>query len=581
MVRGDIKRRNERNIGKLDSDEFEYGPLKIINDDEEWNEFSKSQLLPVESNLNLNENSLYFGTSINARLMKQPAAISESEFCTGTQNIEIKKNVTVVCKPLATADMVSQCTENPFLSAVALFGNGEFIEKAKNKTVIIPKKIFQELRAPRWNGSMCLGILQSSNLVLSFNESQITTASLYLEYTDLPGNVDNNWFKYSSSVHWIPEFRFNEDEPAENQTDYGYKMGGQVYRLQNYVPVPLAVPTLGSCYSNNLMPSSVLFRRPMMSICTIPTMNCEDARAKAKAFYDQVYPTELISSLSDVPQPVTVGRVNVTWEELSPSINFCRLPVSSLLQIYHSKQGSTKNYREVIVAGNIQLLLDDIPYLPGGLIRMPISISFTEITQPPKHLFAALPYIDGTPKAEMEEYTREPCPYRIGDDIGSAFAMGLVGGSIFQAFGGYKNAAKGKKLVGMLREVRMRSTLTGVQFAAWGGMFSTIDCCLVAVRKKEDPINSIVSGGLTGALLAIRSGPKVMAGSAVLGSVILAMIEGVGLVTTRWMGAMMDPTQPPPEALDDPRSLGQKSQAEPGLDQSRPFGIPTGLPNLS
>lgn len=61
----------------------------------------------------------------------------------------------------------------------------------------------------------------------------------------------------------------------------------------------------------------------------------------------------------------------------------------------------------------------------------------------------------------------------------------------------------------MLREVRMRSTLTGVQFAAWGGMFSTIDCCLVAIRKKEDPLNSIASGSLTGALLAIRSGPKV------------------------------------------------------------------------
>ncbi|CCD68520.1 Translocase, Inner Mitochondrial Membrane [Caenorhabditis elegans] len=58
-----------------------------------------------------------------------------------------------------------------------------------------------------------------------------------------------------------------------------------------------------------------------------------------------------------------------------------------------------------------------------------------------------------------------------------------------------------------MREVRMRSTLAGVQFAAWGGLFSTIDCCLVANRKKEDSINSIVSGGLTGALLAIRS-PK-------------------------------------------------------------------------
>lgn len=183
----------------------------------------------------------------------------------------------------------------------------------------------------------------------------------------------------------------------------------------------------------------------------------------------------------------------------------------------------------------------------------------------------------------MEEYTREPCPYRIGDDIGSAFAMGLVGGSIFHSFTGYKNAAKSQKLVGMFREVRMRSTLTGAQFAAWGGMFSTIDCCLVAVRKKEDPINSIVSGGLTGALLAIRSGPKVMAGSAILGSVILAMIEGVGVLTTKWMGAMVDPTAPPPDVLDDPRNLPPPKMSEPGLpaDSSMPFGLPTALPNVS
>ncbi|KAK6011330.1 hypothetical protein OSTOST_23592 [Ostertagia ostertagi] len=137
----------------------------------------------------------------------------------------------------------------------------------------------------------------------------------------------------------------------------------------------------------------------------------------------------------------------------------------------------------------------------------------------------------------------------------------------------------------MLREVRMRSTITGVQFAAWGGMFSTIDCGLVAIRKKEDPFNSIASGGLTGALLAIRSGPKVMAGSAILGAVILAMIEGVGLITTRWMGSMVDPTAPPPEALDDPRNLPPpKSHAEPGLHDSHstmPFGLPSALPNMS
>ncbi|GMT25215.1 hypothetical protein PFISCL1PPCAC_16512, partial [Pristionchus fissidentatus] len=183
---------------------------------------------------------------------------------------------------------------------------------------------------------------------------------------------------------------------------------------------------------------------------------------------------------------------------------------------------------------------------------------------------------------KMEEYTREPCPYRIGDDIGSAFSMGLVGGSIFHSFSGFRNAAQGQKMIGALREIRVRGPLTASQFAAWGGMFSTIDCCLVAIRKKEDPINSIVSGGATGALLAIRSGPKVMAGSAVLGAVILAMIEGVGLVASRWMGAMLDPTAPPPEALDDPRALGSSNKAsnvQPGVDASAansaaPFGMP-------
>ena len=35
-------------------------------------------------------------------------------------------------------------------------------------------------------------------------------------------------------------------------------------------------------------------------------------------------------------------------------------------------------------------------------------------------------------------------------------------------------------------------------------MFSTFDCCLMAVRGKEDPWNSIGSGALTGAVLMTR-----------------------------------------------------------------------------
>ena len=31
-----------------------------------------------------------------------------------------------------------------------------------------------------------------------------------------------------------------------------------------------------------------------------------------------------------------------------------------------------------------------------------------------------------------DEYAREPCPWRIIDDCGGAFSMGLIGGSLFQ-----------------------------------------------------------------------------------------------------------------------------------------------------
>uniref|UniRef100_A0A0N5AWI7 Mitochondrial import inner membrane translocase subunit TIM17 n=1 Tax=Syphacia muris TaxID=451379 RepID=A0A0N5AWI7_9BILA len=184
----------------------------------------------------------------------------------------------------------------------------------------------------------------------------------------------------------------------------------------------------------------------------------------------------------------------------------------------------------------------------------------------------------------MEEYSRQPCPYRIFDDVGSAYAMGIGGGAIFHAWNGFRSAAERQKLKGLLREVRMRSPLTGVQFAAWGGVFSAIDCSLVALRRKEDPVNSIVAGGLTGAFLAVRSGPKIMMGSAMLGAVILALIEGVGLLTSRWMGAMMDPTQV--QELEDPINLPAKQKQKTtngnsvsnGVEPSpnvAPFGIPS------
>ena len=42
----------------------------------------------------------------------------------------------------------------------------------------------------------------------------------------------------------------------------------------------------------------------------------------------------------------------------------------------------------------------------------------------------------------------------------------------------------------------------------WGGMYSSFDCALIAVRGKEDPWNSIGSGAITGGILAARGGPR-------------------------------------------------------------------------
>jgi len=41
----------------------------------------------------------------------------------------------------------------------------------------------------------------------------------------------------------------------------------------------------------------------------------------------------------------------------------------------------------------------------------------------------------------------------------------------------------------------------GGNFGVWGGLFSTFDCAVKGVRKKEDPWNAIIAGGFTGKLV--------------------------------------------------------------------------------
>lgn len=130
---------------------------------------------------------------------------------------------------------------------------------------------------------------------------------------------------------------------------------------------------------------------------------------------------------------------------------------------------------------------------------------------------------------------REPCPWRIVDDCGGAFCMGCIGGGIWHSIKGARMAPSGARLAGSIAAVTSRSPVLGGQFAVWGGLFAVSDCTLTYIRQKEDPWNSIASGAITGGVLAARAGPQQMASAAVVGGVLLALIEGMGIMFTRIM----------------------------------------------
>jgi import inner membrane translocase subunit TIM17 len=98
-------------------------------------------------------------------------------------------------------------------------------------------------------------------------------------------------------------------------------------------------------------------------------------------------------------------------------------------------------------------------------------------------------------------------PWRLIDDCGGAFSMGLIGGSLFNFVGGARHAPAGfsrRALGGMIR-MKERAPVLGGQFAAWGLCFASFDCTFAHIRQKEDPWNTIMSGAAAGAVMASRS----------------------------------------------------------------------------
>ncbi|ERN14160.1 hypothetical protein AMTRI_Chr01g134260 [Amborella trichopoda] len=163
----------------------------------------------------------------------------------------------------------------------------------------------------------------------------------------------------------------------------------------------------------------------------------------------------------------------------------------------------------------------------------------------------------GTP-----ENSREPCPDRILDDIGGAFAMGAVGGSAVHFFKGFINSPKAHRLSGASQAARMNAPRIGGSFAVWGALFSSFDCSFVYLRQKEDPWNSILAGAATGGFLQLRHGAKSSARSAMFGGVLLAMIEGAGILLTKVMS--------PPTSMPMPMEGQMPPGMAPGMNFPQP-----------
>lgn len=102
---------------------------------------------------------------------------------------------------------------------------------------------------------------------------------------------------------------------------------------------------------------------------------------------------------------------------------------------------------------------------------------------------------------------REPCPWRIIDDVGGAFSMGAIGGGIWHLGRGSWTAPKNTKFMGGITALQARAPVLGGQFAVWGGLFACCDCSLTAIRQKVSRPSVIYFFLLVGKYSSLRLCP--------------------------------------------------------------------------
>ena len=65
-----------------------------------------------------------------------------------------------------------------------------------------------------------------------------------------------------------------------------------------------------------------------------------------------------------------------------------------------------------------------------------------------------------------------------------------IGGALWHGVKGFRNSPYGERRIGAITAIKARAPVLGGNFGVWGGLFSSFDCAVKGIRKKEDPYNA-------------------------------------------------------------------------------------------
>uniref|UniRef100_A0A0D9VVA2 Mitochondrial import inner membrane translocase subunit TIM22 n=1 Tax=Leersia perrieri TaxID=77586 RepID=A0A0D9VVA2_9ORYZ len=121
-----------------------------------------------------------------------------------------------------------------------------------------------------------------------------------------------------------------------------------------------------------------------------------------------------------------------------------------------------------------------------------------------------------------------PFPYCVADFAGTGFVAGGAGGAFAHFFRGLRDSPCGHHLAGAAKAVRDGATRVAARWAARLGVLSATRSALSwATVREDDPLVSVASGAVTGALFRLRQGPRAAGRAALVGTVTMCVCEKI------------------------------------------------------